>query len=391
MVHVLDFLQRIFQTIAVRARELFHGIGSDNADDALDDLDDATSTLLSMIEDAVVVVAQTDEGVRANPAAYILGIVRDDAIVDERVLNEVHAIRARGGRKQFDLVTTSSPQRFMNIAAADTDRPRPDDEAREVTRTNWLKVTVGRINARFVVILIDDVSDVIRFTKVRDSFIANVSEQLLVPTQALEVLADSLEHDDLDPEQVKRNAAQVRVACSHLDRLVSDLLVLIKAQAPVTASAANQLSLMRQIDWVAQNARAQAEQAGVHLEVDGDESLMVNGEKDQIRVAITKLVDNAIAYSHKGSSVGISATRSSDGKHALVRVVDCGVGIQRSEQTRIFERFYRGSNQNERTVGGIGLGLAIVKHVALTHHGSAAVWSAPDQGSTFTLTLPIAN
>ena len=363
----------------------------DSGDDALDDLDDATSTLLSMIEDAAVVVAQTDEVVRANPAAYILGIVRDDAIVDERVLNEVHAIRERGGRKQFDLVTSSMPQHYMNISTEDADGLRPDDEAREVTRINWLKVTVGRINERFVVILIDDVSDAIRFAKVRDSFISNVSEQLLVPTRALETLADTLEHDELDAEQVKRDAQQVRVACNHLDRLITDLLVLIKAQAPVTASAANQLSLMRQLDWVAQNAEPQAQQAGVHVEVDGDESLMVNGEKDQIRVAIGKLVDNAIAYSPAGSSIGISATRSSDGKHALVRVVDRGVGIDPLEQSRVFERFYRGSNQNERTENGVGLGLAIVKHVALTHHGSATVWSSPGEGSTFSLMLPIAN
>ncbi len=56
----------------------------------------------------------------------------------------------------------------------------------------------------------------------------------------------------------------------------------------------------------------------------------------------------------------------------------------------MFERFYRGSNQNERTQDGIGLGLAIVKHVALTHHGSASVWSRVGQGSTFTLSLPVA-
>ena len=388
---MLDSLQRIFQAVAFRVRKLFRRIDQDSGDDALDDLDDATSTLLSMIEDAAVVVAQTDEVVRANPAAYILGIVRDDAIVDERVLNEVHAIRERGGRKQFDLVTSSMPQHYMNISTENADGLRPDDEAREVTRTNWLRVTVGRINERFVVILIDDVSDAIRFAKVRDSFISNVSEQLLVPTRALETLADTLEHDELDAEQVKRDAQQVRVACNHLDRLITDLLVLIKAQAPVTASAANQLSLMRQLDWVAQNAEPQAQQAGVHVEVDGDESLMVNGEKDQIRVAIGKLVDNAIAYSPAGSSIGISATRSSDGKHALVRVVDRGVGIDPLEQSRVFERFYRGSNQNERTENGVGLGLAIVKHVALTHHGSATVWSSPGEGSTFSLMLPIAN
>ncbi len=75
---------------------------------------------------------------------------------------------------------------------------------------------------------------------------------------------------------------------------------------------------------------------------------------------------------------------------ALLSVLDRGCGIAQKEQSRIFERFYRGGNQNGHSEEGIGLGLAIVKHVALTHHGSASVWSAPGQGSTFTLELPVA-
>lgn len=73
----------------------------------------------------------------------------------------------------------------------------------------------------------------------------------------------------------------------------------------------------------------------------------------------------------------------------MVRVIDHGEGVPKADLPRIFERFYRGSNQNERTTDGIGLGLAIVKHAALAHHGDVTVWSAPGQGSTFTLSLPV--
>ena len=86
----------------------------------------------------------------------------------------------------------------------------------------------------------------------------------------------------------------------------------------------------------------------------------------------------------------MSAVKSKDGEQAVIRVIDQGVGIAKKDQARIFERFYRGSSQSERTADGVGLGLAIVKHVALTHHGDVSVWSAPGQGSTFSLTLPLA-
>ena len=88
--------------------------------------------------------------------------------------------------------------------------------------------------------------------------------------------------------------------------------------------------------------------------------------------------------------VSVSASKDKDGDRAVIRVIDQGAGIAKKDQARIFERFYRGVEQSNRTADGVGLGLAIVKHVALTHHGSASVWSAPGQGSTFTLELPVA-
>ena len=86
----------------------------------------------------------------------------------------------------------------------------------------------------------------------------------------------------------------------------------------------------------------------------------------------------------------MTVIRAQDGENALVRVLDQGLGIAKADQSRIFERFYRGAEQTGRTRNGVGLGLAIVKHVALTHHGDVAVWSMPGSGSTFTLSLPMA-
>jgi signal transduction histidine kinase len=73
-----------------------------------------------------------------------------------------------------------------------------------------------------------------------------------------------------------------------------------------------------------------------------------------------------------------------------VRVVDHGIGIAQADQPHVFERFWRGKEQKNRTTYGTGLGLAIVKHVALTYGGSVGLWSAQGQGSTFSLILPLA-
>lgn len=358
----------------------------------MEDLEDSTQALLAMIPVASAVVDDHDDVIRASSAAYTLGVVRDESLCNEDILAAVHEVRSTGGRKQLDITTQTVPQRIVGPKGESAQEAGLQQVRviNGVSRPNWLKVTVGRINPRFVVVLLDDVSESIRFSQVRESFIQNVSEQLIEPSQALERLADSLEHDDLDRESVKRQAVEVRRACKHMEHMVSDLLLLIRSQEPVPPSSHNRINVMDQLRDVVQSHLGQARQAGVQLELSGDDSLDINGESDQIKAAVGKLIENAIGYSPQGSTVAVSVKRSQDGGNASVSVIDRGCGIPKAEQERVFERFYRGSEQNERTEHGIGLGLAIVKHVALTHHGNVTVWSVPGQGSTFTMSLPLA-
>lgn len=357
-------------------------------DEPADDLDDSTQLVLSMLSLASVVVDDQDEVVRANPAAYRLGLVRDDTLIEPTLLDAVHKVMKDGSRCSFDL-ETQTPEQFMTMNGFGAAAADDGLTAEASSRPNWLKVTVGRIGDHLVLVLINDVSESIRFAQIRDSFISNVSEQLLQPTRALERLADSLESADVSHEQLSNHARQVRHSCVRLDRMISDLLMLIKAQEPVTASEANRCDLFSQVSGAVDDLAGAARDAGVQVRVGGKSPVMIHGEADQIRMAVRKMVENAIVYSHPGGAVGVSVALSSDGKNAVVRVIDHGEGVPKADLPRIFERFYRGSNQNERTTDGIGLGLAIVKHAALAHHGDVTVWSAPGQGSTFTLSLPV--
>lgn len=382
-------------------RSLTHRNDDDEHDADDDTLDDATNALLSMLPLASVVVDEHDEVIRAHPSAYALGVVRDDAIAEETVLRAVHEVRSCGGNKQFDLTTTTqyvAPQ--VPKAGKPTTREiarqaligqsNPNTSGATVSRPNWLKIIVGKLNENLMVVLISDVSESVRFSQVRDSFITNVSEQLLEPTQSLEQLADIVERGGASQQDVERNATQLRQSCSRLEHMISDLLLLIKAQEPILPTADNRINVMEQVQAVVQAHLDMAAQRGITIVTGGDESLCINGEADQIQAALAKLVENAITYSKDGSTINVVAKANEEGTEAVISVLDRGAGIVIGEQSRIFERFYRGDNQNDHSGDGIGLGLAIVKHVALTHHGSASVWSSPGQGSTFTLVLPLA-
>ena len=365
-------------------------------------LEGSTQALLALIPAATVVVDGDDEVVRSSPDAYRLGIVSNDEISNPRIIEAIAQVRRSGGRRSFNLITRT-PTEFALDAAAES-RESDDweiSQAQAVSRRNWLKVTLGRIDQSLVVVLIDDVSDSVRFVRTRDAFMTNVSEQMLKPVQALEELAAQLKTTSLlegdDPEllrshlrSVSKDASSVQRYSAYLGHVLKDLLLLIRAQERIKPSRENVLDVAEQIRAVVRDEQDRADQAHVTLRWRCDQPLTIHGDGQQIRVALAKLVENAVSYSSSGSTVSLVAQPSKDGRYGIIRVVDHGRGISKADQGRIFERFYRADNQNEETAVGIGLGLAIVKHVALTHHGSVTVWSAPGEGSTFTLMLPLA-
>jgi two-component system sensor histidine kinase SenX3 len=125
---------------------------------------------------------------------------------------------------------------------------------------------------------------------------------------------------------------------------------------------------------------------GVEVTYDGQRGHRVQGDGEQLALALGNLISNAVAYSPAGSRVVVSA-QPADTMLDL-NVTDQGIGIPAAELERIFERFYRVDPSRRRSTGGTGLGLSIVKHVAASHGGEVLVWSAEGQGSSFTLRLP---
>jgi len=101
---------------------------------------------------------------------------------------------------------------------------------------------------------------------------------------------------------------------------------------------------------------------------------------------VVNLLDNAIKYSGKGSTITVAAEQKET--EVVIRVADDGVGIAPQDISRIFERFYRVDKARSAKLGGTGLGLSIVKHIIRAHHGQVTVESSPGKGSVFTLHLP---
>jgi two-component system, OmpR family, phosphate regulon sensor histidine kinase PhoR len=100
---------------------------------------------------------------------------------------------------------------------------------------------------------------------------------------------------------------------------------------------------------------------------------------------VSNLVNNGIKYNKKRGSVTVSFYDIED--HIMVEIADTGIGIEKKDLPRVFERFYRVDRSRSREQGGTGLGLSIVKHIIEAHQQTISVKSVMDEGTTFTFTL----
>lgn len=237
-----------------------------------------------------------------------------------------------------------------------------------------------------VLLVLQDITEALRVDAMRRDFVADASHELKTPISAIQAGSETiLRAIDEDPEAARTFAEQVRVNAVRLGRIVVDLLDLsrLETEAPVFEKLG--------FDEMVRDEAARLDRASGKAPVDlavQTEPVEVFGSRSDLRLATRNLLDNAQRYA-AGGEVRIAVRRIAN--EAVLEVADNGVGIPTRELPRIFERFYRVDVARSRHTGGTGLGLAIVKHVAERHGGRIEVESELGVGSTFRLSLPLAD
>jgi two-component system sensor histidine kinase SenX3 len=328
--------------------------------------------LIEVLGHGVVVVGRDERVMLVNPAARAMGVLSGDHIAFDELSRLVRAATDRGVPVHGAVDLPMGRLGREPIALSVTAVPLPDAHDDQ------------RIGA--LALLLDDVTEVRRLEAVRRDFVANVSHELKTPVGALTLLAEAVLDAADDAEAVQRFAGRMQHESARLGRLVRELIELSRLQGAEPLPGNDRVLVSALLGEAQDRTRLAAEKAGISVVVRYADDLVVRGNETQLTMAITNLVDNAIAYSPRGTRVAVSA-RAADG-HVDISVSDQGIGIAETELPRVFERFYRVDQARSRATGGTGLGLAIVKHVANNHGGSVSVWSVPGAGSTFTIRLP---
>jgi len=169
--------------------------------------------------------------------------------------------------------------------------------------------------------------------------------------------------------------------------IVDELLFLSRADLGEVKLEALPVRLDQVVEDVQRQAAVLGQERDVQVIISGLEPATVTGDELRLRELLLNLVDNAVKYSHPSGKVEL--TLRCEGGKAKISVTDQGIGLSPEERARLFDRFYRSDRARAHAPKGTGLGLSISKWIAETHKGTIEVQSAPGQGSTFTLTLPL--
>ncbi len=199
----------------------------------------------------------------------------------------------------------------------------------------------------------------------------------------------------LTPDDLDRIMQRVEKEAARMGLLVEDLLLLARLdqQRPLARQPIDLLSLAGD---AVHDARLLAPARTIDLSVQPGAAFLVIGDEARLRQVIGNLMSNALTHTPDGSPIEVSIgsgkldPRVPDSPPAVtLDVTDHGPGMTPEQAHRVFERFYRADQARTRTTGGSGLGLAIVSALVTAHGGVASVRTAPDQGSTFRIALPL--
>ncbi len=228
----------------------------------------------------------------------------------------------------------------------------------------------------------------IRRNEQHDAFINSVTHELKTPVASMRLYLQTLQSRDIE-ESKRREFYDIMLADS--DRLMGTIEQVLRAARTSQTKQLNRspVDLRALVQECVQLARLRHHLPPEALDYrDSVGEATVSGDLEELKAAISNLLDNAVKYSGPRVRVIVELARHEAGQLA-VRVRDEGVGIPATELKRIFKRFYRIPNAMALRVKGTGLGLFIVRSVAERHGGRAYAESeGSDRGSTFTLELP---
>ncbi len=238
-----------------------------------------------------------------------------------------------------------------------------------------------------ILLVFHDITDLKKLEQMRKDFVANVSHELKTPITSIKGFSETLLDGAMEDKQALE--AFLKIILQESDRLqslIQDLLDLSKIEQQGFKLSIQYYNLLDTIEEVLAMIQGKVVEKEIKIEYEKQNTpMMIKADADRLKQVFLNLITNALTYTPKGGSIYLSLTESNS--KITIKIKDTGIGIEKKEIPRIFERFYRVDKARSRNSGGTGLGLAIVKHIIEAHRGNIYVESETGRGTTFIIEL----
>ena len=264
----------------------------------------------------------------------------------------------------------------VSDAAIDIQRGEFDRRVTVVTHAAEIQRLVNTFNA-----MAERIRNLI--SEMRE-MIDNIAHDLRSPIARIRAISETTLNDTQGSQNCYDSAASTIDECDRLIQLINTTLDVAEAEADVAHKKTAVVDLSSMVNDACELFEPLAERLPVFLSSAVEPNCMVSGNKGNLQRMLANLLDNAIKYTPANGSVNVCLSQTE--KEIYIRVSDSGVGIPETEQSRVFDRFYR--CDQSRSQAGCGLGLSFARAVAKAHQGDIQLISTINKGSTFTVTLP---
>ena len=223
-----------------------------------------------------------------------------------------------------------------------------------------------------------------------EKFTADAAHELQTPLTIVQSAVED-SYDVTTLEDLRPNLELIQRQTKRLSHLVKDLLLVSRLEQKQITTHWTDICLNDVMRDLVEEFTPIAQRKKLELidEIPIGTQWIIRGDNQQIYQLVSNLISNAIRYTPEGGTIQIKLARGVHASNLVkISVQDTGIGIAKSDQAKIFDRFYRVNSDRARSSGGTGLGLAIVKAIVKNHRGRISVISKACEGSLFVITLP---
>jgi two-component system phosphate regulon sensor histidine kinase PhoR len=236
-----------------------------------------------------------------------------------------------------------------------------------------------------LLILVNDITELKIAEQFQKQFTADVSHELKTPLSAILGMTEIMINSPVKPDKQKEFLKTLNEEAVRLEKLIKDLLVISKLDRIDLEFIKTPTSIKTLVEKSSRLLQTQFERKNLQLIIKvEDHTLML--EEQKFHQVMVNLLSNALQYTDQGT-ITIEGEKLKD--YYQLKVIDTGIGMDEEHLPFVFKRFYRVDAARSRDSGGSGLGLSIVKNVVVKHGGQIQITSRINQGTTFTILLPI--